>query len=47
MKQFECAPCITAKLRRRTISNSTRKTIRLPELVHLDVSGKVKESLQG
>ena len=46
-KHFECILCITAKTRRSTIPDSTRKTIRPLELIHLDISGKVEESLQG
>ncbi len=46
-KHLECIPCITAKTRRSTILDSTRKTNRRLELIQLDIFGKVEESLLG
>ncbi len=44
-KHFESIPCITAKTKRSVIPSSTRRTTRPLELVHLDISEKVEESL--
>ena len=43
-KHSECISCITAKNRRSAIPDSTRRTTRPLELVHLDISGKFEES---
>ena len=46
-KHFECIPCITTKTRRSAIPDSTRRTARPLEIVHLDISRKVEVSLHG
>ncbi len=46
-KHFECISCTTVKARRSGILESTRRTTRPLELVHLDISEKVEESFHG
>jgi len=46
-KEHQCIPCTTAALSCSKIPDSTRKTTRLLELVHLDISGKVQPSIDG